>query len=95
MLASIAAIGSLGHGDFLKVMADLAPHLGAQGGDFRSALARLEAEHGSGSAQLILGTLLDPDNPVAAVISAVDPDAGRTLVKHHDQFAGCERSSTP
>lgn len=86
MLASIAAIGSLGHGDLLNVMADLAPHLGAHGEDFRLALERLEAEHGPGSAELILGTLLDGDSPVASVVSAFDPNAGRTLAAQQDQF---------
>lgn len=88
MLASIAAVGSLGHGDFVEVLEKLAPHLGTQGENFRNALSRLEAEHGSGSARLILGTLLDPDSPAPAVVSAFHPDAGRTLAAHQDQFAG-------
>lgn len=88
MLASIAAIRSLGHGDFLNVVTDLAAHLGADGEDFRRSLERLEAAHGPGSAQHILGRLLDPDSPVASVVGAFDSDAGRTLAEQQDQFAG-------
>lgn len=87
MLASIAAIGSLDHGDFLKLIAQLAPHLSAQGEGFRSALARLEAAHSPDATQLILGALSDPTSPIAAAVGALDADAGRTLAEHQAQFA--------
>jgi len=86
MLASMAAIGSLGHAEFMSFLTSLAPHLGSQGEDLRGALARFEDEHGSGNAQLIIGSLLDRDSPIAGLISALDAEAGRTLSGHQEQF---------
>lgn len=87
MLASIASIGVLGEVDFVKAMAEIAPHLGPDGDGLARALTKLEADHGAGTAPLILGALLDPASPVGTVVSAVDPAAAKGIVEQQQAFA--------